>query len=344
MKRKLLTFVLTGLLAFSTTGLVFAETAPLETPITPEPPIVSEDPQAEVITIGEAITIALEAVPDGSIVSIKLDKQHTVKVYKIQVKSGALMNMVKINAMTGDVLKTELENDPVAEPVTDPTIDPITDPVTDPITDPTTDPITDPTTDPITDPTTDPITDPTTDPITDPTTDPITDPTTDPITDPTTDPITDPTTDPITDPTTDPITDPTTNPVIDPITDPVTDPTTDPITDPVTDPTAEPTTEDPVATLPAISFENAVQIALASVTDGTFVSIRLGTEHDVMVYKVIIQTGKKANQIKIDATSGDILKPANDKNDKKPVIEKPAKKTVDDSTSQTNLPKVKGKK
>ncbi|MBU4440036.1 MAG: PepSY domain-containing protein [Firmicutes bacterium] len=259
MKRKLVTFVLTGLLAFSTTGMVFAETVPLENPITPDQPIVSEDPQS-VITIDAAIAIALETVPDGSIVSVKLDKQHTVKVYKIQVKSGALMTMVKINAMTGDVLKTELENDPV----TDPTIDPITDPVTDPITDP--------------------------------------------------------------------------------ITDPVTDPTTDPITDPVTDPTAEPTTEDPAATLPAISFENAVQIALASVTDGTFVSIRLGTEHDVMVYKVIIQTGQKANPIKIDATSGDILNPTNDKNDKKPVIEKPAKKTVDDSTSQTNIPKVKGKK
>lgn len=231
MKRKLVTFVLTGLLAFSTTGMVFAETAPLENPITPDQPIVSEDPQS-VITIGAAIAIALETVPDGSVVSIKLDKQHTVKVYKIQVKSSALMTMVKINAITGDVLNTELENEPATDPVNDPTNDPITDP----------------------------------------------------------------------------------------------------------------TTEDPADPLPAISFENAEQIALASVTDGTFVSIRLGAEHDVMIYKVIIQTGKKANPIKIDATSGDILKPTNDKNDKKPVIEKSAKKTVDDNASQTNLPKATGKK
>ncbi|MBI4857161.1 MAG: PepSY domain-containing protein [Acetobacterium woodii] len=243
MKRKLVTFVLTGLLAFSTTGMVFAETTPLENPITPDQPIVSEEPQS-VITIGAAIAIALETVPNGSVVSIKLDKQHPVKVYKIQVKSGTLMTMVKINAITGDVLKTELEKEPA------------------------------------------------------------------------------------------------TDPVIDPSTDPITDPTTDPTTDPVTNPT----TQDPAAPLPTISFENAVQIALASVTDGTFVSIRLGAEHDVMVYKVIIQTGKKANPIKIDATSGDILKPTNDKNDKKPIIEKPAKKTVDDSASQTNLPKIKGKK
>lgn len=269
MKKGLVTFVLTGLLAFNTTGMVFAATEPLENPITTDPPIVSEDPQTEVITIGAAIDIALEAVPEGSVVSIKLDKQHAVKVYKIQVKSDSVMTMVKIDAMTGEVLKTEQESDLDKEV---------------------------------------------------------------------------PTETPVVDPTVDPITDPTIDPVVDPVTDPVTNPITDPVVDPVTDPITNPVTEDPAAITSAISFENAVQIALDSVADGTFVSIRLGTEHDVMIYKVVIQTGKKANPLKIDAVTGEILKPVNDKHDKKPVVEKNDKKTGDDNSTQQNLPKTKGKK
>lgn len=249
MKKRLVTFVLSGLLAFSSTGMVFAETEAVANPITPDPPLVSEEPQSGVLTIGAAIEIALEAVPEGSVVSIKLGKQHAVKVYQIQVKTGAVMHMVKIDAMTGDVLKIESEND--LETV-----------------------------------------------------------------------------------------DPTETPIVDPATDPTTEPATDPASDPITDPA----TEEPAVILPAISFENAVQIALDSVINGAFVSIRLGTDNDVMVYKVIIQTGKKANPIKIDATTGDILKPANDKNAKKPVIEKTKDKAIDKSNQAPAKPKGNSKK
>lgn len=237
MKKRLVTFVLSGLLAFSTTGMVFAETEAVANPVTPDPPLVAEEPQSGVLTIGAAIEIALEAVPQGSVVSIKLGKQHAVKVYQIQVKSGAVMHMVKIDAITGDVLKLESENEPETA---------------------------------------------------------------------------------------------------DPVTDPVTDPATDPITDP--------TTAEPAVVLPAISFENAVQIALDSVINGAFVSIRLGADNDVMVYKVIIQTGKKANPIKIDATTGDILKAANDKHAKKPVVEKTKDKAIDQSNQAPAKPKGNSKK
>ncbi|MBU4540972.1 MAG: PepSY domain-containing protein [Firmicutes bacterium] len=237
MKKRLVTFVLSGLLAFSTTGMVFAETEAVANPVTPDPPLVAEEPQSGVLTIGAAIEIALAAVPQGSVVSIKLGKQHAVKVYQIQVKTGAVMHMVKIDALTGDVLKLESENEPETA---------------------------------------------------------------------------------------------------DPVTDPVTDPATDPITDP--------TTAEPAVVLPAISFENAVQIALDSVSNGAFVSIRLGADNDVMVYKVIIQTGKKANPIKIDATTGDILKAANDKHAKKPVIEKTKDKTIDQSNQAPAKPKGNSKK
>ena len=237
MKKRLVTFVLSGLLAFSTTGMVFAETEAVANPVTPDPPLVAEEPQSGVLTIGAAIEIALEAVPQGSVVSIKLGKQHAVKVYQIQVKTGAVMHMVKIDALTGDVLKLESENEPETA---------------------------------------------------------------------------------------------------DPVTDPVTDPATDPITDP--------TTAEPAVVLPAISFENAVQIALDSVSNGAFVSIRLGADNDVMVYKVIIQTGKKANPIKIDATTGDILKAANDKNAKKPVVEKTKDKAIDQSNQAPAKPKGNSKK
>jgi len=237
MKKRLVTFVLSGLLAFSTTGMVFAETEAVANPVTPDPPLVAEEPQSGVLTIGAAIEIALAAVPQGSVVSIKLGKQHAVKVYQIQVKTGAVMHMVKIDALTGDVLKLESENEPETA---------------------------------------------------------------------------------------------------DPVTDPVTDPATDPITDP--------TVAEPAVVLPAISFENAVQIALDSVSNGAFVSIRLGADNDVMVYKVIIQTGKKANPIKIDATTGDILKAANDKHAKKPVIEKTKDKTIDQSNQAPAKPKGNSKK
>lgn len=249
MKKRLVTFVLSGLLAFSSTGMVFAETEAVANPITPDPPLVSEEPQSGVLTIGAAIEIALEALPEGAVVSIKLGKQHAVKVYQIQVKTGAVMHMVKIDAMTGDVLKIESEND--LETV-----------------------------------------------------------------------------------------DPTETPIVDPATDPTTEPAIDPASDPITDPA----TEEPAVILPAISFENAVQIALDSVINGAFVSIRLGTDNDVMVYKIIIQTGKKANPIKIDATTGDILKPANDKNAKKPVIEKTKDKAIDKSTQAPAKPKGNSKK
>ncbi|MDP2843907.1 MAG: PepSY domain-containing protein, partial [Acetobacterium sp.] len=135
MKKRLVTFVLSGLLAFSTTGMVFAETEAVANPVTPDPPLVAEEPQSGVLTIGAAIEIALAAVPQGSVVSIKLGKQHAVKVYQIQVKTGAVMHMVKIDALTGDVLKLESENEPeTADPVTDPVTDPATDPITDPTT------------------------------------------------------------------------------------------------------------------------------------------------------------------------------------------------------------------
>lgn len=245
MKKRLVTFVLSGLLAFSTTGMVFAETEAVANPVTPDPPLVAEEPQSGVLTIGAAIEIALAAVPQGSVVSIKLGKQHAVKVYQIQVKTGAVMHMVKIDALTGDVLKLESENEPETA---------------------------------------------------------------------------------------------------DPVTDPVTDPATDPITDPATDPITDPTVAEPAVVLPAISFENAVQIALDSVSNGAFVSIRLGADNDVMVYKVIIQTGKKANPIKIDATTGDILKAANDKHAKKPVIEKTKDKTIDQSNQAPAKPKGNSKK
>lgn len=269
MKKRLVTFVLSGLLAFSTTGMVFAETEAVANPITPDPPLVSEAPQSGVLTIGAAIEIALEAVPEGSVVSIKLGEQHAVKVYQIQVKTGAVMHMVKIDALTGAVLKLESENDlETADPTETPSVDPATDPTTDPATDP----------------------------------------------------------------------------ITDPIADPVTDPVTDPIADPATDPITDPTTAEPAVVLPAVSFENAVQIALDSVINGAFVSIRLGADNDAMVYKVIIQTGKKANPIKIDATTGDILKPANDKNAKKPVIEKTKDKAIDQNNQAPAKPKGNSKK
>lgn len=241
MKKRLVTFVLSGLLAFSTTGMVFAETEAVANPVTPDPPLVAEEPQSGVLTIGAAIEIALEAVPQGSVVSIKLGKQHAVKVYQIHVKTGAVMHMVKIDALTGDVLKLESENEPETA-------------------------------------------------------------------------------------------------------DPVTDPATDPVTDPAIDPITDPTTAEPAVVLPAVSFENAVQIALDSVSNGAFVSIRLGADNDVMVYKVIIQTGKKANPIKIDATTGDILKAANDKNAKKPVVEKTKDKAIDQSNQAPAKPKGNSKK
>lgn len=267
MKKELVTFVLTGLLAFGTTGLVFAETPPVVDPITSDPAIVTADPQA-LLTLGEASQKALAAVPDGTLVSIRLDSEHGVMVYKFKILSGTATNMVKLNALTGEVIKVAAEPEVVAE---EPTVDPVVDPATDPTVDPATDPVVDP--------------------------------------------------------TADPVAEPTAEPVVDPLLDPVVDPTLDPVVDP-----------DPIPM--AISFEEAVQVALGSVINGTFVSVKLDTEQGVSVYKVILRTGKNANMIKVDPISSEILKPANVKNENKPVVEK--EKKVNENANSGSVKKAGG--
>jgi uncharacterized membrane protein YkoI len=66
----------------------------------------------------------------------------------------------------------------------------------------------------------------------------------------------------------------------------------------------------------AVTEDQAKQTALASVTGGTFKGIELEDEDGVMVYGVEIQSGTEAYDVKVDATTGAVVKSEQDKNDK----------------------------
>jgi len=65
---------------------------------------------------------------------------------------------------------------------------------------------------------------------------------------------------------------------------------------------------DPVNTTTVVSQDQAIQIAMASITNGTYKSVSLEDENGVVVFGVEIQSGNNISDVKVDANTGAILK------------------------------------
>jgi len=90
-------------------------------------------------------------------------------------------------------------------------------------------------------------------------------------------------------------------------------------------------------TKPIISEDQAKQVALASVTDGTFVSIGLNDDGGIIVYGVEIQSGSTINDINVDANTGKILKTDQGTNNgEKHHLEEKSKEKDNDNTDYQN--------
>lgn len=63
------------------------------------------------LTEDQAKTIALDSIQDGSFVSIELEDEDGVIVYGVEILSGNTENDVKVDANTGEILKTETGDD-----------------------------------------------------------------------------------------------------------------------------------------------------------------------------------------------------------------------------------------
>lgn len=63
------------------------------------------------LTEDQAKTIALDSIQNGSFVSIELEDEDGVIVYGVEILSGNTENDVKVDANTGEILKTETGDD-----------------------------------------------------------------------------------------------------------------------------------------------------------------------------------------------------------------------------------------
>ncbi len=63
------------------------------------------------LTEDQAKTIALASIQDGSFVAIELEDEDGAAVYGVTVSSGTTESDVKVDANTGDILKTEAGGD-----------------------------------------------------------------------------------------------------------------------------------------------------------------------------------------------------------------------------------------
>ena len=63
------------------------------------------------LTEDQAKTIALDSIQNGSFVSLELEDEDGVIVYGVEILSGNTENNVKVDANTGEILKTETGDD-----------------------------------------------------------------------------------------------------------------------------------------------------------------------------------------------------------------------------------------
>lgn len=118
--KKIVTFALAGVLALGGTATVFAaNVTPLNSPKT-----VAVEQAAETETQDENVVLpaggidqataeqkAQASIPGGVIVTSELEDENGVIVYGVEIKTGNAVHDVKVDSITGEILKSDQDNE-----------------------------------------------------------------------------------------------------------------------------------------------------------------------------------------------------------------------------------------
>jgi uncharacterized membrane protein YkoI len=121
-KKKIAAFVLVGVLALGGTVTAFATTANATSQNTPKATVEEQSTEAEAQDENVALPAggidqttaeqkAQASIPGGVVVASELEDENGAIVYGVEIKTGNAVHDVKVDAITGSIIKADQDND-----------------------------------------------------------------------------------------------------------------------------------------------------------------------------------------------------------------------------------------